>query len=104
MRLPHWPRLAADPAHGMHRALRKLDLVLTYGGGPPVVKAYEAFGAKACKPIYNALSPGDASPGARRTRASPSISHSWEIACRTEKRGWKNSCSSLQASCPRSGF
>ncbi|MDB5543011.1 MAG: hypothetical protein JWO64_160 [Hyphomicrobiales bacterium] len=49
--------LAADPAHALHRALRKLDLVLTYGGGPPVVQAYEAFGAKSCKPIYNALSP-----------------------------------------------
>jgi len=49
--------LAADRAHVMHRALRKLDLVLTYGGGPPVVQAYEAFGAKECKPIYNALSP-----------------------------------------------
>jgi spore maturation protein CgeB len=49
--------LAANPAHDMHRAIEKLDLVLTYGGGPPVVKAYEAFGARACKPIYNALSP-----------------------------------------------
>jgi spore maturation protein CgeB len=60
--------LAADPAHVMHGALRKLDLVLTYGGGPPVVKAYEAFGARECKPVYNALSPEThhpASPDAR---------------------------------------
>ncbi|MDX5397861.1 MAG: glycosyltransferase [Hymenobacteraceae bacterium] len=31
------------------------DLVLTYGGGDPVVKAYESWGAKKCVPIYNAL-------------------------------------------------
>jgi spore maturation protein CgeB len=49
--------LATSPRHPLHRALQSLDLVLTYGGGPPVVTAYEAFGAKVCKPIYNALSP-----------------------------------------------
>jgi len=32
-------------------------LVLTYGGGPPVVDAYEGFGATRCVPIYNALDP-----------------------------------------------
>jgi spore maturation protein CgeB len=31
--------------------------VLTYGGGPPVVEAYEGFGARRCVPIYNALDP-----------------------------------------------
>jgi spore maturation protein CgeB len=43
--------------HPVRRALRKLDLVLTYGGGPPVVAAYEGFGAARCVPIYNALDP-----------------------------------------------
>lgn len=33
------------------------DLVLTYGGGNPVVQAYEALGARQCVPIYNALDP-----------------------------------------------
>lgn len=33
------------------------DVVLTYGGGPPVVEAYLARGARACVPIYNALDP-----------------------------------------------
>ncbi|MBD0367861.1 MAG: glycosyltransferase [Flavisolibacter sp.] len=33
------------------------DLILTYGGGDPVVKAYKALGAKNCYPIYNALDP-----------------------------------------------
>ena len=31
--------------------------MLTYGGGPPVVAAYEALGARRCVPVYNALDP-----------------------------------------------
>jgi spore maturation protein CgeB len=49
--------LAADPGHPLRRALPNLDLVLTYGGGPPVVAGYKAFGARVCVPIYNALDP-----------------------------------------------
>jgi spore maturation protein CgeB len=48
-------RHAAD--HPVRRALGALDLILTYGGGPPVVQAYEAFGAARCVPVYNALDP-----------------------------------------------
>lgn len=47
----------ADAAHPMHQVLPHLDLVLTYGGGPPVVDAYTRLGARACVPIYNALDP-----------------------------------------------
>ncbi|WAJ29214.1 CgeB family protein [Antarcticirhabdus aurantiaca] len=47
--------MRADPAHPVTAALPALDMVLTYGGGPPVVDAYHAFGAKLCVPIYNAL-------------------------------------------------
>jgi spore maturation protein CgeB len=46
-----------DEDHPVRRALHSLDLVLTYGGGPPVVPAYERFGARRCVPIYNALDP-----------------------------------------------
>src|SRR5438874_1429801 len=46
-----------DGNHPVRRALGVLDLVLTYGGGPPVVEAYAAFGAARCVPIYNALDP-----------------------------------------------
>ena len=35
----------------------RYDLVFTYGGGDPVVNAYEALGARRCVPIYNALDP-----------------------------------------------
>ncbi|MCY1666426.1 CgeB family protein [Rhizobium sp. SL86] len=45
------------PGHPLRRALNTLDMVLTYGGGAPVVSAYRALGAKDCAPIYNALDP-----------------------------------------------
>jgi spore maturation protein CgeB len=43
--------------HPLRRRLAELDLVITYGGGPPVVAAYTGFGARRCEPIYNALDP-----------------------------------------------
>jgi spore maturation protein CgeB len=49
--------LKAAPDHSLRGALKSLDLVLTYGGGHPVVEAYRAVGAAACIPIYNALDP-----------------------------------------------
>lgn len=48
---------AAGPSHPLRRALPTLDLVVTYGGGPPVVAAYEGLGARRCVPVYNALDP-----------------------------------------------
>jgi len=52
----------ADPSDPMHAALRGLDLVLTYGGGPPVVDSYTRLGARRCVPIYNALDPATHHP------------------------------------------
>ena len=49
--------MRADASHPVLRALPALDMVLTYGGGPPVVDAYEGFGAARCVPVYNALDP-----------------------------------------------
>jgi spore maturation protein CgeB len=43
--------------HPVRRFLPELDMVLTYGGGPPVIEAYEGFGARRCVPVYNALDP-----------------------------------------------
>ena len=45
------------PTHPLRAALRDLDLVLTYGGGPPVIDAYHGLGARRCVPVYNALDP-----------------------------------------------
>ncbi|HET6480550.1 MAG TPA: serine hydrolase, partial [Actinoplanes sp.] len=49
--------MRADPTHPVMAALPRIDMVLTYGGGPPVVDAYRGFGAAACVPVYNALDP-----------------------------------------------
>jgi len=60
--------MRADPDHPVRRALPDLDLVLTYGGGPPVISAYEDFGAARCEPVYNAVDPAThfpVSPDAR---------------------------------------
>lgn len=35
----------------------RYDLILTYGGGDPIVQAYRGFGAADCIPVYNALDP-----------------------------------------------
>jgi spore maturation protein CgeB len=49
--------MCRDASHPVRRALAALDLVLTYGGGEPVIDHYREFGAAACVPIYNALDP-----------------------------------------------
>ncbi|GGE32238.1 hypothetical protein GCM10007276_06820 [Agaricicola taiwanensis] len=49
--------LKSQPDHPLHQALGQIDMVLTYGGGHPVVDAYRALGAADCIPIYNALDP-----------------------------------------------
>jgi spore maturation protein CgeB len=50
-------RLRADPEDPFHALVPHYDLILTYGGGAPVVNAYQAVGARACVPVYNALDP-----------------------------------------------
>ena len=50
-------RVQSDACDPFARLVPQYDLVLTYGGGEPVVKAYEALGARRCVPIYNALDP-----------------------------------------------
>ncbi|MDQ3928863.1 MAG: glycosyltransferase [Chloroflexota bacterium] len=45
---------AADPFLPL---IPRYDFIFTYGGGDPVVRAYEELGARLCVPIYNALDP-----------------------------------------------
>ncbi len=54
--------MRGDEAHPVRQALPHLDMVLTYGGGPPVVNAYRGFGARLCEPVYNALDPSTHHP------------------------------------------
>lgn len=56
------------PDHPLRRTLPDLDLVLTYGGGDPVVAAYRELGARDCVPIYNALDPDTHHPAPPQER------------------------------------
>lgn len=60
--------LRETPDHPLHPALQSIDLVLTYGGGDPVVNAYRQMGARECIPIYNALDPHTHHPVASQQR------------------------------------
>lgn len=55
-------RVQHDVADPFRALIPGYDLVLTYGGGDPVVRAYEALGARACVPVYNALDPATHHP------------------------------------------
>lgn len=50
-------RVRAAPSDPFRAQIPRYDLVFTYGGGDPVVRGYEALGARRCVPIYNALDP-----------------------------------------------
>lgn len=50
-------RMASNPADPFRKHVPQFDLIFTYGGGDPVVRAYEAFGARQCVPVYNGFDP-----------------------------------------------
>jgi spore maturation protein CgeB len=50
-------RVTNNPADPFLKLIPQYDLVLTYGGGAPVVEAYGRLGARVCVPVYNALDP-----------------------------------------------
>jgi spore maturation protein CgeB len=50
-------RLHQNPGDPFHALIAQYDLILTYGGGQPVIDAYRVLGARHCYPIYNALDP-----------------------------------------------
>jgi spore maturation protein CgeB len=51
------PATLAAPTAAFAALVPAFDLVLTYGGGAPVVRRYRALGARDCIPVYNALDP-----------------------------------------------
>lgn len=51
-------RVETNPQDAFKDLIPEYDLILTYGGGQPVIDAYESKGAKKCIPIYNALDTG----------------------------------------------
>lgn len=50
-------RMENNPNDPFRQLVSEYDVILTYGGGDPVVRAYRDFGARQCVPIYNALDP-----------------------------------------------
>ena len=66
-------RIGANRDDPFHALIPRYDIVFTYGGGPPVVAAYERFGAQRCVPIYNALDPETHYPVARDPRFLASL-------------------------------
>jgi spore maturation protein CgeB len=55
-------RVRKDPMDPFHALIPRYDLILTYGGGQPVIDAYRELGARDCVPIYNALDPATHHP------------------------------------------
>ncbi len=55
-------RMEQDAADPFRALVPRYDLVFTYGGGEPVVRAYARVGAKRCVPVYNALDPSTHHP------------------------------------------
>jgi spore maturation protein CgeB len=55
-------RIAADAGDPFRACIPRYDQVFTYGGGPPVIAAYTAWGAQACTCIYNGLDPEEHRP------------------------------------------
>jgi len=50
-------RVRGNPADPFRALIPKYDMILTYGGGDPVVRSYTGLGARRCVPVYNALDP-----------------------------------------------
>lgn len=48
-------RMRENERSPLREQIPRYDLVLTYGGGDPVVREYLSFGARRCVPVYNAL-------------------------------------------------
>jgi spore maturation protein CgeB len=55
-------RVEHDPDEPFAELIPQYDLVLTYGGGDPVIARYRTVGARDCIPVYNALDPATHHP------------------------------------------
>lgn len=66
-------RVQSNPADPFRALIPRYDMILTYGGGPPVVEAYRALGALDCVPIYNALDPATHFPAPRQSSFEGSL-------------------------------
>ena len=67
-------RMRRDPKDSFIPLIPHYDLILTYGGGYPVVKGYREFGARDCIPLYNAHDPATHHPVEPQERFRSDIS------------------------------
>ena len=97
-------RRPSSPAARLPRSAapcRQLDMVLTYGGGPPVVDGLHARSAPAPAPRSTTPSTRRRTiPSPAATRASPPTWASSPTACPTARRGWRRSSSPPPPSLP----
>jgi spore maturation protein CgeB len=61
-------RVNQNPYDSFRRLIPNFDVIFTYGGGDPVIKAYERLRARDCVPVYNALDPATHYPVERDPR------------------------------------
>lgn len=61
-------RMHGNAADAFRPLVPRYDIVLTYGGGEPVRRAYLGLGARECVPVYNALDPDTHHPVAAEPR------------------------------------
>jgi spore maturation protein CgeB len=61
-------RLSTNREDPFRALVPQYDLILTYGGGQPVIDAYSRIGAARCVPIYNALDPREHHPAPADSR------------------------------------
>ena len=61
-------RMQQDASDPFRELVPRYDLVLTYGGGEPVLSEYQRYGARECAAIYNALDPREHFPVAPQAR------------------------------------
>ena len=96
---PPAAQIRDDPLRAL---VPRYDLVLTYGGGEPVVRRLHARSARArCVPIYNALDPRHAPPGRAATRASAATWRSSATGCPIARRASRSSSFAPPSALPR---
>jgi spore maturation protein CgeB len=62
------------PSDPFRKLISQFDMVLTYGGGKPVVDTYKNCGARACYPIYNGFDADTHRPVESKEAFSASLS------------------------------
>jgi spore maturation protein CgeB len=67
-------RIAARADDPFRALIPRYDLVLTYGGGDPVLRGYRHWGARHCATVYNALDPETHHPSPKKPRYDADLS------------------------------